>query len=80
MTLHDLNEFVLRTIPGAIGTALYAFTQLGPVAWVTIAWVLVQLTRFCLQWYREERALYLRRKRQQALEDADEEGYPGDMQ
>jgi len=72
MKLDDLHNFVVRTIPGAIGTMLYALTQLGPVAWITFLWVSIQILRFSLQWYREERELYLKRKR----EDEADEDYP----
>lgn len=72
MTTSDLHNFVVRTIPGAVGTMLYALTQLGPVAWITFLWVAIQILRFSLQWYREERKLYLDRKR----EDEQDKDYP----
>lgn len=76
MTLTDLHDFVVRTTPAAAGTALYAFTQLGLVAWLTSAWIMVQMVRFCLDWYRAERIRYKHRRQVQIQEDAEEEGYP----
>lgn len=76
MTTHDLHDFIIRTIPGAVGTALYALTELGPVAWITFVWVLIQITRFCIQWYREERDFRRAYQRAQDAADKAEEDYP----
>lgn len=63
-TLHD---FVVRTIPAAVGTALYAFTQLGLVAWLTCIWVSIQIIRFSIDWYRQEKA-HRKKVREEALQ------------
>ena len=76
MTYADLHDFVVRTIPGAVGTAVYAFTQLGVVAWLTCIWVLIQIARFSLDWYRHERARHLKTKAEQDAEDLAEKDYP----
>lgn len=76
MTLNDLHDFVVRTLPAAIGTALYAFTQLGLVAWLTCFWITIQIVRFSMDWYRQERDLYRKKIAKQAAEDKAEEGYP----
>ena len=76
MTVHDFYEFTVRTIPAAVGTALYAFTQLGIVAWLTSIWMLVQMVQFCTDWYRIERDRARKAARLRAAEDKAEEGYP----
>lgn len=76
MTYADLHDFVVRTIPGALGTAVYAFTQLGPVAWVTITWVMVQMVRFTIDWYRHEHARNLKTQAEKDSDDLAERGYP----
>ena len=80
MRLHEhlldaLQDFFLKTLPGAVGTTVYALTDLGPVALVTILWVLVQMFRFVQKWHREDRAYGRRRAR---LEDQDDT-YPGPL-
>lgn len=80
MRLHEhlpeaLQDFIMKTLPGALGTFLYALTNLGPVAWITFVWVLVQMVRFLQKWHREDRAYNRRRAR---LEDADDT-YPGPL-
>lgn len=72
----DWHEFLTRNVPAAVGTAIYAFTQLGLVAWLTCAWILVQMARFCLDWYRSEKERRDQHRRQQEAEDLSEEGYP----
>ena len=47
---------ITRNLVAVIGTVAYAFTSIGPVAWVTMAWVLVQMAKFLVTWWREERA------------------------
>lgn len=80
MNIHDhlyeaLNDFFLKTLPGVVGTTIYALTDLGPVAWLTFIWVLVQLVRFAQKWYREDRSYYRRR----ANLDDDDDTYPGPL-
>jgi len=69
MTLADLHDFVVRTIPGAAGTFLYALTQVDIVAWVTVFWVVIQIIRFCTDWYRTE-------KKYQHDQEPPDSGYP----
>ena len=81
MRLHEhlpeaLTDFLLKTLPGAVGTTVYALTNLGPVAWITFLWVLVQMVRFIQKWYREDRSYHRRRAR---LEDEDDT-YPGKLE
>ena len=80
MRIHEhlpeaLQDFFLKTLPGAAGTVLYALTDLGPVAWITFIWVLVQMLRFIQKWYREDRAYHRRRAR---LDEADDT-FPGPL-
>ena len=55
ITWREVPDVIARNIVAAIGTITYAFTSIGPVAWVTMAWVIVQMAKFLLQWFREER-------------------------
>lgn len=76
---HDdpfLPDFIIKTLPGAIGTALYAIWSLGPVAIVTICWVSIQIVFFLVDRYRKERA---RRIWLKSRDDDDDSPYPGDM-
>lgn len=61
MTLNDLYEFTMRNAPAVVGSAIYAFTQLGVVAWLTCIWVSIQIVRFSLDWFRQERVRYLKK-------------------
>ena len=56
ITWHEVPDVITRNLVAAIGTITYAFTSIGPVAWVTMAWVLVQMAKFLVTWWREERA------------------------
>lgn len=80
MRLHEhlpeaLLDFVLKTAPGAVGTAVYAMTDLGPVAWITFLWVFVQMVRFIQKWYREDRSYNRRRARL----DEEDDTFPGPL-
>ena len=46
---------ITRNLVAVIGTVAYAFTSIGPVAWVTMIWVSVQTAKFLVTWFREER-------------------------
>ena len=46
---------ITRNLVAVIGTVTYAFTSIGPVAWVTMIWVSVQTAKFLVTWFREER-------------------------
>lgn len=55
ITWHEVPDVVTRNLVAALGTITYAFTSIGPVAWVTMIWVSVQTAKFLVTWFREER-------------------------
>ena len=58
MTLADLHDFVVKTLPGAVGSVFYTLTQLNWVAWLTCTWVGIQIFFFLVDRIRKEKAIY----------------------
>lgn len=79
MAPHDINNFLhdlfMKTLPGAVGSVVFYLTELGPVAWLTMGWVTIQIVRFLQKWHREDRAYYRRRAKLGEKEDT----CPGDL-
>jgi hypothetical protein len=55
INFQDLPEIVTRNIVALAGTVGWIITDSRFIGAITALWVLVQMTKFCITWWREER-------------------------
>jgi hypothetical protein len=57
----DLHDFIIKTLPGVMGSFFYSLTQQNWVAWLTGVWVFIQIFFFLLDRIRGQKT-YLAKK------------------